>query len=368
MDDLVAWADAFAERAAAHASEGEDARRVPAELIAELRDAGVMRACVPASLGGLEVDPATLVDVLEAIASGDGSTGWVAMICATSGLTAAYMDAAADVFGSPDVIVGGVFAPMGRGEPTDGGWRVTGRWRFASGCEHCDWLLGGTRIGDEAPMLVFPLDDVEIHDTWDTGGLRATGSHDYSVDSVLVPSGRRVDLTHAPRVDGPLYRFPGFGLLALGITAVCLGIARGALDEFARLATVKSPSFSRRRLAERSGVQSSFADAEAKLRSARALVDDAVGRCWDEANVEERISLEGRALLRLAATNAVKASAEAVSGVYELAGSTAVYRSSRLSRDFRDVHTATQHMMVAAPTLEVVGRVLLGVETDTSML
>lgn len=368
MTDLLSWARSFAASAAERAADGEAARRVPDDLVAHLRDAGVFRSCVPASLGGLELAPHALVDVLEAISAGDGSTGWVAMICATSGLTAAYMEDAADVFSGPDVIVGGVFAPMGSAEAGEGGWTVNGRWRFASGCEHCDWLLGGTVIGDAAPMLVFASDDIEIHDTWDTGGLCATGSHDYSVSDVFVPSGRSVDLSGPPRSDGALYRFPGFGLLALGIAAVCLGVGRGAIDEFLRLATVKSPSFSRRRLAERSSVQSTVARAEAKVRSARAFVDDAVGRCWDEANGAGRISIEGRVLLRLAATNATAMSASAVSDVYELAGGTSVYRSSRLSRDFRDIHTATQHMMVAAPTLEVAGRVLLGVETDTAML
>ncbi len=360
----------------AQADRIERERALPPALVRGLAGAGVFRLCVPRALGGEEADPATLLAVLEELAHADGSTGWCAMIAATCGLMSAWLpdaDAHAVYGGSPDVVTGGVFAPAGRAVADGDGYRVTGRWRFASGCRHSDWLLGGCVVhGNGAPaarLVFFPATDVEVLDTWTATGLCGTGSHDFAVHDLRVPASRSVDPSHEPPVAaGALYAFPLFGLLALGIAAVALGIARRARDEVVALAREKAPTGSRRTLAERPTVQARLAEAEAERAAAHAFLRESVDAAWGEARAGGRIDVPARSRLRLAATHATAAAARAVDAAWAVGGGTAVYAESPLQRAFRDVHVATQHMMVAPSTWELTGRLLLGIETDTTML
>src|SRR5262249_2755172 len=259
---------------------------------------------------------------------------------------------------------GGAFAALGRATPVDGGYRVSGRWPFASGCEHCTWLMGGCVIADgqsvrrlpsgapDARLMLFPPGEARLIDTWTGAGLRGTGSHDIAVDDALVPAARSFSLvTDRPYHRSPLYAFPVFGLLALGIGAVALGIARAAIDELVRLARAKTPTHSRRLLAERATVQVDVAKAEALLASARAFVFEASGEAWAVAESEGAIELRHRARLRLAATHATITAARVVDLMYDAGGGTVVYATSPLQRHFRDVHVATQHTLAAPATL-----------------
>jgi alkylation response protein AidB-like acyl-CoA dehydrogenase len=364
----------------AAADEIERGGRLPRSIVDGMVTAGVFKLGVPRELGGFEADVATLFTVLETIASADGSAGWCAMIGATSGLVSGYLDAAdaQAIFGAPDVIAGGVFAPYGRAVRDGDDVVVSGRWPFASGSSHCTWLMGGAMvetsnaargIGAASPrMVLFPARDATIHETWQVSGLCGTASNDIEVRELRVPYARTVSLIEdRPRCDGALYRFPAFGLLALGIAAVALGIVRGATEEFRELAPAKTPSGSRRLLRERPTVQADVARTIAETDSARCYLVDAAAHCTREAEAGE-ISLDSRARLRLAATNATRQAAQAVDRLYEAGGGTSIYRSSALQRRFRDVHVATQHAMVAPATYELVGRLLLGVETDASQL
>ena len=366
---------ALVPRIRAAADEIEAGRRVPRAIVDGMIDAGLFRLCVPRSLGGLEAHPRELVDAFATIAAADGSTGWCAMIGANSGLVSAYLPEplAREIYGDPRAVTGGVFAPFGTATPAGDGWRVSGRWPFASGSEHCTWLMGGAIVRDGGPprarMMLFPASEVRIVDTWTVSGLRGTGSHDMTVEDALVPSARSVSLTDdRPREPGGLYKFPAFGLLAFGIAAVALGIARAAIDELVRLAGGKRSQGSRRTLAERGVVQAEVAQAEALVRAGRAFLDDAIDRAWARAASADAIGVEERVGLRLAATHATTSAARAVDLAYNAGGGTAVYATSPLQRCFRDVHVATQHAMVASATWELAGRILLGLETDTSQL
>lgn len=382
QSSLLVVVHELAPRIRAAALQIEQGRRLLPELAVELAQQGLFRMCVPQALGGLEVDAATLVRVIEATAIADGSTGWCVMIGATSGMTAAYLPAAAGrtMYATPTAIAGGVFAPMGKAIQVDGGYRVSGRWSFASGCQHCDWLMGGCVIIEdgkprmlpagvpETRMMLFPAGAAEVHDTWDVAGLRGTGSHDIRVHDLFVPAEFSVSFTlDRPQYPGRLYAFPVFGLLALGIAGVALGIARRAIDELCGLATDKTPTGSRRKLVDRAVVQMQVAQAEAQLRAARALVFDTIDDSW-QAAATAPLDLTARALLRLAATHATATAAQVVDLMYSAGGGSAIYAHHPLQRCLRDVHVATQHMMVAQPTYELTGRVLLGVETDTTLL
>jgi len=349
--------------------DAERERRLPDRLAGALRDSGLPRMLVPASQGGGEVAPLEMVEALEELAVADASAAWCAMVSATAGYVCAYLEpsAAETVFGS-GAVAAGVYAPMGEAERDGDEYVVTGRWPFASFSAHADLLLGGARTGEGVRLAVFEAGDVELHDTWDVSGLRGTGSGDMSVTEVRVPASHTASLAAPPAEEGALYDFPVFGLLALGIAAVAMGAARGAIDDLRALAVAKKPGGSRRLLAERPTVQADVARAAAAVAAARALVVETVDRAWAMASSGAGVSVEERTRLRLAATHATRASAGAVDLMYEAGGGTSIYSRSPLQRRFRDVHAATQHAMVAPATWELTGRLLLGQDTDVTQL
>ncbi len=378
VDTAASLAQAFAPRAA----EIEHARRIPADVSRAMAEAGFYRMFVPERYGGLEVGPAEASRVFEALARADASCGWVAFIGATSGSVLARLpDAfARELFRDATTLMCGVFAPSGRAECVDGGFRVNGRWQWGSGSQNAQWVLGGctfTRDGEllrsagGAPrnhMLVFAPDQLHFHDTWHVSGLRGTGSLDFEVRDAFVPESHAVGWSIQENPPRPLYRFPQFALLALGIGAVALGTARGAIDDLVALAGSVVRAGGNATLATRVHAQMDVATAEATLRSARAFYYEAIEAAWANAQRGDVISIEQRRDIRLATTFAVQSSVRVVDAMYTLAGGSSVYETSTLQRRFRDVHVATQHIMVAPTTLETVGRLLLGIETNTQML
>ena len=383
MNAIVEKATTLKSGIKARAAEIEKARRLPADLAATLAKAGLFRLAVPREIGGLEADPATLFRVIETVAEADASVSWCVMIGATSGVSAAYLSTsvAQQIFGQPETIVGGVYAPMGRAVEDGNGYILNGKWQWASGSNNCTWLMGGTvmvadgqprRLSNGAPdtrMLLFPASAAQLIDTWHVSGLCGTGSGEMQVTDVRVPKDRSLSLvTDKPVAQGPLYAFPVFGLLALGIAAVLLGNAQSAVEELVELAGGKKPQGSSRVLAERATVQAVLADAVARLRSARAFYYDAVESAWDKAQTEGTMPIEVRANLRLAATHTARTCAAVTRDMYELGGGSSVFLSSPLQRRFRDAYVGMQHMMVAPQTYELTGRFLMGLPTDASFL
>jgi alkylation response protein AidB-like acyl-CoA dehydrogenase len=359
-------------------------RRLPPVLINDLAGAGFFRMLIPQSLNGLETDlPATL-EVFEELAKVDGSVGWCTMIGATGGLVSAYLrtDVAQAIYASdPRIITGGALAPTGKAVAVAGGYRVTGRWQFNSGCQHCSWLMGTSVIYDGdtprkniqgqpiATMMIFPATEATIIDTWAVSGLRGSGSHDISVNNIFVPDGYHASLVaDHPKQKGPLYRFPIFGLLAVSVASTALGMARGAIDTLRELAPKKRLTTTRKRMAEREVVQLQVAQAEGLLRSGRAFLFTTVQNVWEDIVAHNPPTLEQRALLRLAATQAATQAAQAIDLMYSAAGTSAIWTNNPLQRHFRDVHVVTQHAILSAPIYEMTGRVFLGQPTEASML
>jgi alkylation response protein AidB-like acyl-CoA dehydrogenase len=217
-------------------------------------------------------------------------------------------------------------------------------------------------------MMIAPADEIEFLDTWHVSGLCGTGSTDFAMHDLLVPERRAAGLGVDGPLERPLYAFPQFGLLAMGIAAVAMGLARAAIDELVQIAGARTPQGSSRPLAQRPAAQSDVSQAEALLRSARAFYYESIERAWEMAGERMAIDNEQRRDVRLATTHATRASAAAVDLMYHLGGGASVYRESPLQRIFRDVHVATQHMMVSPATLELTGRLFLGLETDTALL
>jgi alkylation response protein AidB-like acyl-CoA dehydrogenase len=368
--DLVDAAEGVHELVEAHADKAEQSRRLPKRLVQALRDAQLFRMCVPEIYGGPEADPLTLVRAVETVSTADGAAGWCSMIASTTSSMSLFMEPewARAVFGDPKSIAGGVYAPSGRAVSDGDGWRVTGRWQWGSGTQHCNWIAGGaTTDNGEFHLMFLEASDVSIHDTWHSTGLRGTGSNDFSADGAFVPRGRSVQpLVGRRTADCPLAAFPNFSLLAAGVAAVSLGVARHGLDEFTDLAQGKRPLFSSRTLSQSGSTQAELAKAEAGLRSARAFLHDELGRAWSSVVSGDRVDVRARGRIRLACVHAAEAAARAADVAYTLAGGTSVYESSPLQRCMRDAHVATQHLMVSPRMYETVGKMLFGEDVDSS--
>jgi alkylation response protein AidB-like acyl-CoA dehydrogenase len=320
---------------------------------------------------------------MEAMGEADASAGWYMMIGATAAPSAAWLDpaVAATVHATPETVTGSVFAPIGSAVVDGDDFVVSGRWPWFSGHVHCAWRSAGCTVieGGTVRMLPNGIPDARMVfflaqagtrlDGWHVAGLQGTGSDEVELEGLRMPRERSVSqMTDAPREAGPLYQMPPFGLLDQGIAAVMLSNARGAIDDLVALAGTKSPDGSRRTLAERRGAQAELARAEASLRSARAYCIDAVGQAWRLACAGPPPDLRGRAALRLSATTATRAAADVTRAIHDLGGGSSVYLTSPLQRHFRDAHVGTQHAMVSASTLELAGRVLMGLPTDATML
>jgi alkylation response protein AidB-like acyl-CoA dehydrogenase len=358
----------------ARADEAEEIRRLPAASVEVLTAAGLMRMCVPDAYGGPEADPMTIVRSISEVARADGSAGWCVMIASTTSSMAAFLppDVARTIYGPADSVTGGVAAPNGVGEAaeSDGsaGWTVTGRWPWGSGTQHSQWILAGVRCDGEWRFGFVPGEDVEFHDTWHTGGMRGSGSLDYSVENLFVPEDHMLTVGKMrPQVDTPLARFPNFTLLATGVAAVGLGIARRALDEVIDIAQGKRPQFSSRTLAKSGYTQVEVAKAESAWRAAQAFLLDELASAWELARRGDPVPVEHRVGIRLAAAHAASVGADVADTAYTLAGGTAVYETCVLGRLLRDAHVVTQHIQTAPKLNEPLGKALLGVDVDDSM-
>jgi len=380
---IVDTARSFKDEVAARAHDIEQARALPQDLADKLSAAGLYKLLVPAKYDGAEAHPCTFLSVIEEIAQADASVAWCLNICNTSGLVAAYLpeNYAREIYGPADAITGGVFAPMGKAKSDGTDFTINGTWNWGSGTSNCTWIMAGCMVmgddgkpemGERGPisrMMLLPRDQVEIADTWHVTGLSGTGSNEFTIKDRKVPCARSVALaTDKPLVTSPLYTFPSFGLLAIGIAAVAIGTAQGAAQEFIGIAGAKTPQYSSKSLANKGQAQVDFARAMGLIEGARAFLHNAVSDGYANAAQSGELNDHDRARIRLAATTATKQAADAIDLLYTAAGGTSVYLATPLQRRFRDVHVATQHIMVAAGTLELTGRVLLGVKTDTAML
>ena len=355
---------------------------LPMDLVDAIRPTGAFRLCVPDDLGGPGVTVTESLKVFEEFAYHDGSVGWCAAIASTTSLLASYLPDphAGDLFGDPGAIGGGFVMPRGRAVPVDGGLRVSGRWQWGSGTKHCTTIGGGCLVADPdgrpapradglaAPFVFMDPGDIEFIDMWDVAGLAGTGSVDFEARDVFVPEGRWVQIADGPVRDNVWSRFSFFGLLASGVAAAAVGIARRSIDELVELAGGKRPQGSSRTLAERAAAQAEVATVEARLAAAWTLLLDAVDDSFQDALAGRPSTVDQRRRIRLAATHATQTAAEVAASMFRTAGGAAVYRTSPIQRCFRDTAVAAQHAMVAPRTMETAGRMRMGLDTDTATL
>jgi len=370
-EDVLERARELAPGIAARAAEIEAARRVPRDMLDELVGAGCFRVLLSPAVGGLGVDLPSAMKVFETLARADASVGWTVMIGAgawvdISGLPRASFESL--YAGGPDVIVAGGINPSGSIAPVDDGYRVTGRWGFASGCEHADWLLGNCmEIVDGAPqprIAVFAPDQVVIEDTWTVSGMSGTGSHHFRVEDVVVPADRTIPLmTAEPCIDDPIVRIPPPALLSLVLSSVAIGAAQGALDDVVGLAADKVPLFAAGPLAANPSFHLDLAEADTTIRAARALLYETAEGAWGTAS-SGTFSMEERARIRAAGVWATDAAARVVTAAFRLGGGGAIYTDSPLQRRLRDVHALKQHFILRRDTLTTAGAILAGQDVE----
>jgi alkylation response protein AidB-like acyl-CoA dehydrogenase len=359
----------------------EAERRLTPPVVDALRTLGAFRLAVPHAYGGFELDPATQVRVVEELSRMDGSVGWCAMISSAGSFAGAFLAPAVAqrVFGPIGFSLAGQVVPVGRAELVSGGYRVTGRYRFGSGCQHASVIAGGCVVFEdgkprqlasgrpEIRVMMFRPAACRILDTWQTTGLAGTGSHDFEVEAVFVPFEESWSFAERPQCSGALYRFPPLFLVTHA--GVPLGIARAALDAVIELANHKElmPDphrlFGARLLREESRAHEIIAAAEGSLAAARSFVYSTIEDLWDTLNRNETPSPRQRALYRIMLIDAHRVAKEVVAAMYDLGATSAIYHSHPLDRLMRDILTACQHGVVHPKMYRPAGRLLLGLES-----
>ncbi|MBP2292745.1 acyl-CoA dehydrogenase family protein [Azospirillum rugosum] len=343
----------------------ERQRHISPDIIDRFKAMGVYRALVPKRYGGDEKSPLDFLLMVEAIAAADGSAGWVASF----GMNPAYLAALppetvekvwAD---GPDVVfAGGIFPPQ-PARKVEGGYSVSGRWQFASGC------LGATLCGvgimpedgQSLPrMAVMPRDRLTIEPNWDVLGLVGTGSHDLVVEDVVVPEEWTFTRGGAPTVDAPFFRYPSLAFAAQVLSVVTLGLAREALDVVQDTANARASVTGAPNIGDRPHVQTEIAKAEAKVRAARAFFYEATEDAWQAVLDGGRPTPHQTSMLRLSTTHLTQECAEAVRSAYHLSGMTGTYNAHPLSRLFRDAAMCTQHAFMGAITYQNAGAMFFG--------
>ena len=366
------------------AEEIEAQRELPRPLFEALADAGLFHLAVPRALGGAELDLPTYVEVIEEIGKADASTGWCVNQGAVFATYAARMprDVARSIWidNTPRSVVANTPGATAQAVVVPGGYRVTGRQGFSTGCRHAAWLAahaqilenGQTRLENGQPETRYffvPVAEAELLDTWRVRGMRGTGTHHFAVNDVFVPAERTVLSATAPLLEtGPLYRIPRTLLFASGDAAVALGVARTCLATFFELAGAKTPRAMQALLRDQSMIQVAVGQAEAHLRSGRAFLTEAVREIWTAVSSTGTISLDQRAALRLATTHAIRLAVQVVDTVYNAAGATAIDEDNLLQRHFQDIHVISQHLQGRLSRYELVGRHWLGLPVDETRL
>lgn len=355
-------------------AEADRLARLPDSVVRALIEQELFRLWIPKSCGGLELDLPDALRVYEAAAAIDGSVGWAVMIGSGGGLFAAYLDAqtAREMFCRPDAVIAGSGMPQGKAERVNGGYRVTGRWRYASGAHYATTFTAACVVTrDDEPVLddsgnsvvramAFEPSDVRILPTWDTTGMRGTGSHDFEVTDVFVPERRTFSVfTDAPRESGPLYRLP-FGVLTeLPVTAVALGIARHALAAFAKLAREKTSSGSNATLAADPAVCRQYASSLATVQLMKAGIDSLARQTWDEALAAHALARNRLAEITAQCVAAVESLQSAVGELVALAGMSGIRQDGEFSRAWRDLQALAAHLSVSPRHFVQAGHVLL---------
>lgn len=356
---------------AASADESERLGTLAPAAVAAIRDAGLFALKLPQTLGGAEADPVTQIEVIEALAYIDASAGWCLMIGATAiGQPGAFAgdEAVAEIFADGRIPTAATSTALrGKAVPVEGGYMVTGRWPFASGVRHAEWMTAGAAI-QAAPdaesvnlTVVFPASKGYIHDNWHVTGLEGSGSNDISVSDLFVPEAFSWDPTAwKPKRGGAIYRMGRPGFVANEHSGVALGIARRAMDEIITTAPARKrgnpPTAS---LADREAFRGDIAACDLRLRAARALAHEVHERAYQIARDGQIPDAPAQSEMRAVSAYVTQVAVDVATIAFRYAGGSAIHRSDILQRCLRNINAAAQHFMVSDTALENYGASLL---------
>lgn len=365
----------------AAAPEIENRQVIPQALIQDLNDAGLFSVAVPTELGGPEVDPLVVFDALEMIATADASTAWVILIISANPFlfgNSLHEPVWRQIYSNGiNVRTAGTLMPGGKAVKVDGGYSVSGRFRYGSGSQHCEYLLSGCMIFDgdtlcttesgepEIRWVIHKTSDCEIvKDSWDSTGLRGSSSHDYVLKNLFIPQDWSFVIGETVHeLSNPVYRFPTIPFCQL--SAIALGMASSSITLVKEMATTKrrGPLL----MNEDPSLQLRVAEAQAMTDASRAYVKAVTQDILQTLTAGEELSWDQRAKFRLACTYAVDCSTHAVDMMYKVAGGGAVYKPNQLDRNLRDIHTAGTHIRFGDLTYITAGRMLLGLDPQDAL-
>jgi alkylation response protein AidB-like acyl-CoA dehydrogenase len=377
--DHIARAHELAPLLTAAAPRIDAVRELPNDVLDAMHANGMFRLLVPRSLGGAELDPATYIQCVEAIASGDASVAWCMNQGSGCSLSAAYLEPAAarEIFGGKRDVLAWGQGPGAKAIRIDGGWRVSGTWAFASGSRHATWLGAHCPCfeADGTPQryldgrtrertMLFPRERAKIDDVWQVVGLRGTGSDTYTVKDLFVDDAHTLtrDRPEERREPGLLYRFSGMNIYASGFAAVALGIARATLNAFIELARGKTPALTQTSLRDSAMIQSAIGVGDAKLQAARSWLIQVLRNTQEAVAIAGELNTDQRMQIRQASTYTIHQAKEVVDVAYHEAGATAIFDANPFERRFRDINTVTQQVQGRRSHFETVGQHLLGGE------
>ncbi len=359
-----------------HADAIEEARELPRPLFEVLADAGLYQLVLPRSLGGQELDLPTYLLVMEELGKADASTAWTIN---QGGLFGAFAsprlprEVAREIWvDTPRSVVSNTPAPVARSVPVAGGYRVTGKMGFSTGCRHASWVAAYAQVYvdgkqrlektglPEARYHMVPVAQARILDTWHVNGMRGTGTNHFEVADLFVPEERTFLRTAPSQENGPLFQILHALLYGVGDAAIALGMARVCLQTFSELAGSKTPRSMQALLRDQSMIQVNIGQCEAAIRSARAYLVEAVGDIWRDVTSTGATTQDRRAELRLAVTHSIRLACQAVDIIYNAAGASAVLKSNLIQRHFQDMHVMTQHVQARLSYYEMVGKHWLG--------
>jgi indole-3-acetate monooxygenase len=350
----------------AAAQPAEELRTLPAATVAILRELGLFWLKTPAEFGGTPLDPLPFCDVIEEVAYADTSTAWAAMIGAgCTGMMGGWLpDAGAKaVFGAggPLPVGAGQPQPRGSGRRVKGGYSVTGRWGFASGIVHANWLIGAFAEdgGERRRLFVIPKDQAEVIDHWHVAGLQGTGSLDFRVEDLFVPEEMTFDPAAGPARGGGLFRQDLLVFVSNEVPPLCVGLARRAIDDMTAVAgqTARFPGAPT--LSERAVFQKELGRAEIRVRAARLVHRDAIGSAWAAAQAGDGTDPGLASAAMVASVYAVETCAEVVSDLFRYGGGRVLALAHPMQRHLRNALAARQHLALSEELYEIAGRLRL---------
>ena len=351
-------------------------RKLPKDIVEQLRSAGVFRMNMPKIWGGPEMTPMDQTEVIETLSWGDASVGWCSFIWSDSGFYSGYLDdaVARELYPKLDMAQSGWVFPAGMGHKVDGGYSLSGRFKFGSGVNHCDRLIGGFLVAENGvPILddkgkpewrvaIGKPEQFNILDTWYTMGLKGTGSTDYEADSIFIPQEHTFAFTDKAPREGSIWKKPNHFLRKMG--GVPLGIARDAIDSAIPILQAKSDRFTGVAYKDSEVKQQAIALAEGKLGAARAYVYESLTREWERLEADEPLTDQELAAVMISRQQAFQTCREVVQMMFDLVGADSIFARNKLERLLRDINTACQHIVAQQRALTAPGGVLLGSEAS----